>query len=108
MVEPTEAERLGSLDDSELAVEIERRSHSILGKIVLEPGRGAFPLAIETARRFGLNRVALVGEAAHSLPPIGAQGLNLGLRDAATVGELVVDARRTGGDIGTRRTAGAL
>ena len=39
-------------------------------------------------------------EAAHLLPPIGAQGLNLGLRDAATVGELVVAARRDGGDVG--------
>ena len=44
--------------------------------------------------------MALVGEAAHSLPPIGAQGLNLGLRDAATIGELVVHARRDGADAG--------
>ena len=49
-----------------------------------------FPLAVETARRFGARRVVLVGEAAHVIPPIGAQGLNLGLRDAATIGELVV------------------
>jgi 2-octaprenyl-6-methoxyphenol hydroxylase len=59
-----------------------------------------FPLAVETARSFGLNRIALVGEAAHLIPPIGAQGLNLGLRDAATIGELVVSARRHGGDVG--------
>ena len=89
-----------ALDDAALAEEIERRSHSILGKITVEPGRGAFPLAIETARRFAANRIALVGEAAHAIPPIGAQGLNLGLRDAATIGELVVEARRDGGDLG--------
>ena len=59
-----------------------------------------FPLAVETARRFGARRVALIGEAAHVIPPIGAQGLNLGLRDAATIGELVVAARRDGGDVG--------
>jgi 2-octaprenyl-6-methoxyphenol hydroxylase len=97
---PHDAEHLQSLDDAALNAEIERRSHSLLGKISVEPGRGVFPLAIETVRSFGINRIALVGEAAHLVPPIGAQGLNLGLRDAATIGELVVAARRDGGDIG--------
>ncbi|MGH6784827.1 MAG: FAD-dependent monooxygenase, partial [Sphingomicrobium sp.] len=40
-----------------------------------------------------------IGEAAHVIPPIGAQGLNLGLRDAATIAELVVMAHRSGSDI---------
>lgn len=100
VVEPAEAERIGALGEVELAAEIERRSHSILGKISIDPGRGSFPLAVETARQFGINRIALVGEAAHLIPPIGAQGLNLGLRDAAIIGELVVAARRDGGDVG--------
>ena len=78
---------------------IERRSHSILGKLTVEPGRGVFPLAVETARPSARGRIALIGEAAHVIPPIGAQGLNLGLRDAATIGELVVEAHRTGADI---------
>ena len=73
---------ISGIDDDTLAREIERRSHSILGKITVEKGRGAFPLSIETARAFAANRIALVGEAAHLIPPIGAQGLNLGLRDA--------------------------
>jgi 2-octaprenyl-6-methoxyphenol hydroxylase len=51
-------------------------------------------------RSFGAGRIALIGEAAHLVPPIGAQGLNLGLRDAATIGELAVAARRGGSDIG--------
>jgi len=100
VVDPGEAARIAALAEGELAAEIERRSHSILGRIAPEPGRGAFPLAIETARRFAVARVALVGEAAHLLPPIGAQGLNLGLRDAATIGELVVAAHRNGDDVG--------
>jgi 2-octaprenyl-6-methoxyphenol hydroxylase len=97
---PEEAERVGALGPEALAAELERRSHSILGKITVEPGHGRFPLAGETALTFGSRRVALVGEAAHVLPPIGAQGLNLGLRDAATIGELVIDASRRGEDVG--------
>jgi 2-octaprenyl-6-methoxyphenol hydroxylase len=100
VVEPAGAERIAALDDAALNDEIEQRSHSILGKIVVEPGRGVFPLAVETVRCFGQNRIALIGEAAHIIPPIGAQGLNLGLRDAACIGELVVSARRDGGDVG--------
>jgi 2-octaprenyl-6-methoxyphenol hydroxylase len=100
VVDPAEAARVAALAEGELAAEIERRSHSILGRLNPEQSRGAFPLAIETARRFAVARVALVGEAAHLLPPIGAQGLNLGLRDAAAIGELVVEARRNGGDVG--------
>jgi 2-octaprenyl-6-methoxyphenol hydroxylase len=100
VVSPHEAERLQEFDEAELNVEIEQRSHSILGKVTVEPGRGVFPLAVETVQSFGRHRIALVGEAAHLVPPIGAQGLNLGLRDAATIGELVVAARRDGGDVG--------
>jgi 2-octaprenyl-6-methoxyphenol hydroxylase len=100
VVAPVEAKRLAAIDDATLNAEIERRAHSILGRVKTEPGRGAFPLAIETARAFGANRIALVGEAAHCIPPIGAQGLNLGLRDAALIGELVVASLRNGDDIG--------
>jgi 2-octaprenyl-6-methoxyphenol hydroxylase len=100
VLDPDEARRLAALPDGDLSAEIERRSHSILGKIAAEPGRGIFPLTIERARRFGARRIALIGEAAHVIPPIGAQGLNLGLRDAATIGELVVAAHRAGNDVG--------
>jgi 2-octaprenyl-6-methoxyphenol hydroxylase len=72
-----------------------------LGKVELEAGRGAFPLTSATATHFGVGRVTLIGEAAHVVAPIGAQGLNLGLRDAATIGELVVAAHREGDDLGT-------
>jgi 2-octaprenyl-6-methoxyphenol hydroxylase len=101
VVAPDEAEHLHALDAPALSAEIERRSHSILGKIAVEDGRGLFPLGVETAHGFARNRIALVGEAAHVIPPIGAQGLNLGLRDAATIGELVVEAQRDGTDVGS-------
>lgn len=101
VVDPSEVPRLTALVDGALAEEIERRSHSILGKVAVEPGRGVFPLATEIADCFGRNRIVLIGEAAHVMPPIGAQGLNLGLRDAATIGELVTAARHDGGDAGS-------
>jgi 2-octaprenyl-6-methoxyphenol hydroxylase len=101
VADPADAQRLAALDGEALKQEIEQRSHFILGAVTVEPGRGVFPLAVETARSFGRERIALVGEAAHLIPPIGAQGLNLGLRDAAAIAELVVAARRDGSDVGS-------
>ena len=100
VVAADEAERLCALAGAALDVEIERRSHSILGKTHVAPGHGAFAMSVATARRFAANRIALVGEAAHLFPPIGAQGLNLGLRDAATIAEIAGDIHRRSGDIG--------
>jgi 2-octaprenyl-6-methoxyphenol hydroxylase len=100
VLDPADADDLVVLEDLPLADEIERASHSILGKIEVEPGRSLFPLNVATARRFADKRIVLVGEAAHVIPPIGAQGLNLGLRDAATIGELAVAAHRRSHDPG--------
>jgi 2-octaprenyl-6-methoxyphenol hydroxylase len=95
-----EAERIAGLDGDALNREVERRSHSILGKVVVEPTRSVFPLMLQTATPLAANRIALVGEAAHVLPPIGAQGLNLGFRDAAALADCVIRAVRTGDDPG--------
>jgi 2-octaprenyl-6-methoxyphenol hydroxylase len=100
VVSPAEAERLARLSGAALDAEIERRCHSILGKVRVEPGHGAFPLVVATASRPVAGRAALVGEAAHVFPPIGAQGLNLGLRDAVTIAEVAGDAFRDGRDVG--------
>jgi 2-octaprenyl-6-methoxyphenol hydroxylase len=101
VLDPARAAKLFATEDSELAIVLEQRSHSLLGAMQLEPGFGLFPLAAETARCFARDRIALVGEAAHVVPPIGAQGLNLGMRDAATLAEIVADARRQGIDVGS-------
>ncbi len=98
---PKQAERLIALSDDELSVAAETQSHSILGRIRVEPGRHLFPLAIEQPRQLAHRRIALVGEAAHVLPPIGAQGLNMGLRDAADLADIVRDAMLAGEDPGS-------
>jgi 2-octaprenyl-6-methoxyphenol hydroxylase len=95
------AERLLALTDDELSEAAEKQSHSILGRISVEPGRHLFPLAIEQSGQFAHHRIALVGEAAHVLPPIGAQGLNMGLRDAADLADIVRDAVLSGEDPGS-------
>jgi 2-octaprenyl-6-methoxyphenol hydroxylase len=97
---PKEAERLRGLGDDELSDAAEKQSHSILGRMTVEGGRHLFPLTIERPRQFAKSRVALVGEAAHVVPPIGAQGLNMGLRDAADIAAIVRDAIAAGDDPG--------
>ena len=100
---PKEAARLIALSDDELAEAAETQAHSILGRFRVEPGRHLFPLAIERPRHFARHRVALVGEAAHVVPPIGAQGLNMGLRDAADLADVVREAMLSGEDPGSPR-----
>ena len=101
VLDPESAASLATRNDEELSVEVERRAHSLFGKVNVEPGRGVFPLSMQTASAFARGRIVLVGEAAHVVPPIGAQGLNLGLRDGATVAEIVADARRQNRDVGS-------
>ncbi|CAA0091583.1 2-octaprenyl-3-methyl-6-methoxy-1,4-benzoquinol hydroxylase [Starkeya nomas] len=100
VVSAAEAEELAALEPEAFARVMERKAHSILGRMGLVSPRGHFPLSQRTAERFARGRIALIGEAAHIIPPIGAQGLNLGIRDAATLAELASDAVRAGEDIG--------
>jgi 2-octaprenyl-6-methoxyphenol hydroxylase len=96
-----EAERLMSLGDDELSEAAEKQSHSILGRVRVEAGRNLFPLTIESPRAFANHRVALVGESAHVFPPIGAQGLNMGMRDAADIADIAGQAILSGEDPGS-------
>jgi 2-octaprenyl-6-methoxyphenol hydroxylase len=100
---PKEAERRHALSDEELSEAAEKQSHSILGRITVEPGRNLFPLAIERLGQLAQRRIALIGEAAHVVPPIGAQGLNMGLRDAADIADIVREAIAKGEDPGARQ-----
>ena len=86
---PDEVRRRHHLPDAELSREIEERSASILGTTMIDGERQIFPLGGLTADAFAANRVMLAGEAAHLFPPIGAQGLNLGFRDVAALGEVL-------------------
>ncbi|CAM5387325.1 2-octaprenyl-3-methyl-6-methoxy-1,4-benzoquinol hydroxylase OS=Afipia felis OX=1035 GN=ubiF_2 PE=3 SV=1 [Afipia felis] len=97
---PDEATALQSLSDDELGLRAERQAHSILGKMRAEGERHVFPLTMQSPAALTAHRIALLGEAAHVFPPIGAQGLNLGLRDAADFVRVVSAAHRAGRDPG--------
>ncbi|MGP1680315.1 MAG: UbiH/UbiF family hydroxylase [Burkholderiales bacterium] len=96
---PVVAKELAALEEAEFRQALEQRLQGMLGAVGNIGPRGVFPLMGLAAQTAGRNRVALVGEAVHVIPPIGAQGLNLGLRDAACLADCVADALATGGDI---------
>ncbi|ESZ64072.1 UbiH/UbiF family hydroxylase [Mesorhizobium sp. L103C131B0] len=100
VVKPEAAKDLAALDDATLSERVEQQMQSMLGRVSVEPGRQIYPLSAASPGRFAQNRVALVGEAAHVFPPIGAQGLNLGIRD---VEDLIGIARENRGDPGAAR-----
>lgn len=97
---PAVAERLMSYDDTAFTRILEQRLGGLLGLVSNVSPRAAFPLTSVHANRMAANRVALIGEAGHVMPPIGAQGLNLSFRDAAVLAELVAREREKDGDPG--------
>ena len=92
LMAPHDAEWRMALDDAALGREIDRLAQSAVGMTELEGERGCFPISGMRARRLTGPRVALVGDAGHFFPPIGAQGLNLGLRDVAHLAECLEDS----------------
>lgn len=96
------AERLCAMKTAELEMELERRAHSILGSFKLASDVKSFPLSGMSASRLIGDRIALIGEAAHVFPPIGAQGLNLSLRDIIDLTSVVEAACRRNVDPGDR------
>lgn len=87
-------------DEEGFADALSERLGGLLGAISDVGARAEFPVAGLTANRLAAKRTVLLGEAAHILPPIGAQGLNLGFRDAAALADCVADALREARDPG--------
>ncbi len=85
MMERSRAIYLASLDSHAFQLEVEKRAKSMLGKMVVEGLRGELPMSGMLSAAFSSGQAALVGEAAHLFPPIGAQGLNLGFRDVRSL-----------------------
>lgn len=86
---PADAEARRELSLAELSDVVEERMQSLLGKVTVEDGVQIWPLSGMMAHRSGKGRAALIGEAAHVFPPIGAQGLNLSLRDVMALHDIL-------------------
>ncbi|MBC7667906.1 MAG: UbiH/UbiF/VisC/COQ6 family ubiquinone biosynthesis hydroxylase [Gemmatimonadaceae bacterium] len=77
-----------------------RRFGEFLGAVEMVGPTFVYPLSLSLAERLVAPRLALIGDAAHGVHPIAGQGLNLGLKDAAALAQVVVEALRNGEDIG--------
>lgn len=104
----TETETLApsmmQLADADFDAEIARRFGSHLGTTKAAGPRWSYPLKFHLARGYVKPRFALAGDSAHGIHPIAGQGFNLGLKDAAALSEIVLDAARLGLDIGALDT----
>ncbi len=94
------ADRLAQLSDPDFLAALSAQLGGLLGQLHSISGRGRFELAFTRAKVLAKNRVMLLAEAAHAMPPIGAQGLNMSLRDVATAVDLVGAAKSQGRDPG--------
>ena len=94
------APSLLKLPDAEFNAELAKRFGTHLGATKASGPRWSYPLKFHLARAYVRPRFALAGDAAHGIHPIAGQGLNLGLKDAAALADVVLDAARLGLDFG--------
>lgn len=95
-----ETQALISLPDQEFLAELTKRFGQQMGKIELVGQRYVFPVQLMQSDRYIAPRLALVGDAAHCCHPVGGQGLNMGIRDAAALAEVIQTAQQNQQDLG--------
>lgn len=96
-----EAKHWLEVPQAEFLAELERRYDGQLGRIELESDRLLFPVKLMQSDRYVQPRLALVGDAAHCCHPVGGQGLNLGIRDAVALAQVLQMAHQRGEEIGS-------
>ncbi len=100
-VSPEQADYLYALDESDFTAQMQQRFGFRLGQIKKVGKRQIYPLFLQSATQMAQGRVAIIGNAAHSVHPVAGQGFNLALRDVALLAELIVDKQRRNEDIGS-------
>jgi 2-octaprenyl-6-methoxyphenol hydroxylase len=98
---PEQADYLYALDEADFLQQLQQRFGYRLGRIKKIGKRHIYPLFLQSATQMVHGRVALIGNAAHSVHPVAGQGFNLALRDVALLSELIVEHRRKAVDIGS-------
>ena len=99
-VRDEQLEGILSLSDDEFLDRLQQRFGQRLGRFLKVGTRHAYPLTMLRANEDVRSRVALIGNAAHTLHPVAGQGFNLGVRDVAVLAEILVNAIESGQDIG--------
>lgn len=97
---PADVDEVLALDNSEFLARLQARFGQRLGRLRQPGKRVAYPLRLLRAREHVRARLAVIGNAAHTVHPVAGQGFNLGLRDVATLAEVLTDAARAGEDVG--------
>lgn len=98
-----EAEALLALDDRAFIKAFQARYGSKFGTPEIEGQRYLFPIQLMHSRKYVLPQFALIGDAAHSCHPLGGQGINMGIRDAAALAQVLQTAHKRGEDIASLR-----
>ncbi|MGA9378324.1 MAG: FAD-dependent hydroxylase [Phormidium sp.] len=95
-----EAKAMQELDETEFLQKLEHYTGGKFGKLELLGDRYIFPVQLMQSDRYTLHRLALIGDAAHGCHPVTGQGMNLGIRDAAALVQILKNAQQKGEDIG--------
>jgi 2-octaprenylphenol hydroxylase len=102
--EPLQAQELMGLEDGDFCEVLSLASERVLGEMLEVGPRGLFPLRLGHAETYVREGLALVGDAAHAIHPLAGQGVNLGFLDAATLAEVLIEAKRVGRNPGALAT----
>ncbi len=95
------AEALHALDEKDFMAQLQQRFGFRLGQFKKIGKRHVYPLFLQSATQMAQGRVAIIGNAAHSVHPVAGQGFNLALRDVALLAELMIDNKQANVDIGS-------